>query len=114
MTTRKPNFNCSAPGLDDKCFDFLNVEGYNPCIKYQGSRISLFSTIALFVFLVLLCLQSIRTAKSIISRLPKCEMTPARRLLRCARKNSDVRICLMAGFASAFFFVSSCTGLTTV
>jgi hypothetical protein len=101
-------------GYDSNCFDIL-VGSLNPAscvngsgIQYsQSSQLMLHSAICLWVAVLLILLQSVRTAVSIISRLPKSDtITPIQHAISCFRQHSDFRLCIFVFFASFLLAIS--------
>ncbi len=103
--------NCSL--YDDKCFDILgSLKPALPCINGSSSQYSptppiLSSAMTLWLLVLLILLQSFRTAVSISSRLPKSDsISPVQHLIVCVRQHSDFRLCIFAFFASFLLAIS--------
>ncbi len=104
-----PSLKCVGPAFDDKCFDVLSL---NPCRQETTFRYALPSAVVLWISLLLLLFQSIRTARSIINRLPKTNTfslsSPTSwHSIRCFQQYPDFRVCVLACCACLFSIISS-------
>jgi hypothetical protein len=100
-------------GYASNCFVLLDSPNPVSCVNGSGIQFSqssqsmLQSAIFLWVAVLLILLQSVRTAVSIISRLPKSDaVTPIQHAVACFSKHSDFRLCIFVFFASFLLAIS--------
>jgi hypothetical protein len=101
----KSTLNCSIPDYQSTCFDVLDAR-FNPCAQNVPIGFFLLGSIPLWITLLLLLVQSVRTATSIIGRLPKCAGTARiQHVIKCTRTNLDVQVCILIFLSSILIMI---------